>query len=72
MIKDKSRRNDLACHDLARQYRTKANELETKHQQLTQLHSEFETKAQQKEVHFLFLPTRQLNNRFPLGRRKSH
>ena len=50
MMKDKTRRNDLVCNDLARQYRVKANELETKHQQLNQLHTEFETKALQKEV----------------------
>lgn len=40
----------LLCNDLARQYRTKANELEAKHQQLTQLHAEFGNKVQQKEV----------------------
>lgn len=48
-IKEKERRNDVVCNDLARQYRTKTNELEAKHQQLTQLHGEFETKIQQKE-----------------------
>ncbi len=53
-MKDKTRRGDLVCNDLARQFRTKANELEVKHQQLSQLHTEFETKVQQKEVCFLF------------------
>jgi hypothetical protein len=42
--------NILVCTDLARQYRTKVNELESKHQQLTQIHSEFENKLQQKGV----------------------
>jgi len=48
--KDKDRRNLLLCNDLARQYRTKANELQIKHQQLGQIHSEFEQKVQQREV----------------------
>jgi len=51
-LKDKDRRNDIVCNDLARQYRTKATELESKHQQLAQLHNEFETRVQQKEVRF--------------------
>jgi hypothetical protein len=46
-------RNILVCTDLARQYRTKVNELESKHQQLTQIHSEFENKLQQKGVRLL-------------------
>ena len=50
IMKDKTRRGDVVCNDLARQYRIKASELETKHQQLNQLHGEFETKVQQKEV----------------------
>jgi len=48
--KDKDRRNLLLCNDLSRQYRTKANELEIKHQQLNQIHSEFEQRVQQREV----------------------
>lgn len=48
--KDKDRRNLLVCNDLARQYRTKSNELNIKHQQLGHIHSEFEQKVQQKEV----------------------
>lgn len=50
IMKDKTRRSDIACNDLARQYRIKADELEATHQQLNQLHGEFETKVQQKEV----------------------
>lgn len=48
--KDKDRRNLLVCNDLARQYRTKSNELNVKHQQLGHIHSEFEQKVQQKEL----------------------
>jgi len=48
--KDKDRRNLLLCNDLARQYRTKTNALEIKHQQLGQIHTEFEQKVYQKEV----------------------
>jgi len=48
--KDKDRRNLLLCNDLARQYRVKSNELQIKHQQLDQIHSEFEQKVQQREV----------------------
>ncbi|CAF4994130.1 unnamed protein product [Rotaria sp. Silwood1] len=48
--KDKDRQNILVCNDLARKYRTKVNELEMKHQQLTQLHTEFENKFHQKEL----------------------
>lgn len=48
--KDQERKNILSCNDLARQYRTKANELELKHQQINRLHSEFEQKVQQKEA----------------------
>ena len=72
MMKDKTRRNDLVCNDLARQYRVKANELETKHQQLNQLHTEFETKAQQKEVRLssLVFSSNQIVLRL-LGGRKS-
>lgn len=50
IMKEKTRRSDIVCNDLARQYRIKANELEAKHQQLSRLHGEFETKVQQKEV----------------------
>ncbi|UJR21744.1 hypothetical protein I4U23_024819 [Adineta vaga] len=46
--KNAERRNILVCNDLARQYRIKANELEAKHQQLAQLHADFEDKLQQK------------------------
>jgi gluconate kinase len=69
-IKDKEHHNIFVCNDLARQYRTKADELEEKHQQLTQLHSEFETKVQQKEVCFLFL--KQNNHNTYLDGRKSN
>ncbi|CAF4274674.1 unnamed protein product, partial [Rotaria sp. Silwood2] len=48
--KDKDRQNILVCNDLARKYRTKATELEMKHQQISQLHTEFENKVQQKEL----------------------
>ena len=48
--KDADRRNVLVCTDLARQYRTKAEEIEAKHQQLSQIHQEFEDKLQQKMV----------------------
>jgi hypothetical protein len=49
--KDKDRRNLLLCNDLAKQYRSKSNDLEVKHKQLGQIHSEFEQKVQQKEVY---------------------
>ncbi|CAF1224605.1 unnamed protein product [Rotaria sordida] len=48
--KDKDRQNILVCNDLARKYRTKTNQLEMKHQQLTNLHSDFENKVHQKEL----------------------
>ncbi|CAF3383362.1 unnamed protein product [Rotaria socialis] len=48
--KEKDRHNIIVCNDLARKYRTKASELESKHQQLTQLHSDFEHKVHQKEL----------------------
>ena len=48
--KDQDRRKQLLCNDLARQYRTKANELDIKHLQLDRIHSDFEQKVQQKEV----------------------
>ncbi|CAF3433782.1 unnamed protein product [Rotaria sp. Silwood1] len=48
--KDKDRRNLLLCNDLARQYRTKAHELQIKHQQLNRIHTDFEQKVQQREL----------------------
>ena len=51
--KDKDRRNLLLCNDLARQYRTKSNELDIKHKQLNRIHTEFEQKLQQREVQLL-------------------
>ncbi|CAF0987488.1 unnamed protein product [Adineta ricciae] len=46
--KDADRRNVLVCTDLARQYRTKAEELEAKHEQLSQIHQEFQDKLHEK------------------------
>ena len=51
--KEKERRNLIVCNDLARKHRNKANELDLKHQQLTNIYSEFETKVHQKEVSIL-------------------
>ncbi|CAF0981483.1 unnamed protein product [Didymodactylos carnosus] len=48
--KDKDRKNVLACNDLARQYRTKVNELDIKHKELNRLHTDFEQKIQMKEI----------------------
>lgn len=48
--KEKERHNLVVCNDLARKYRTKADELELKHQELSQLHTEFEQKLHVKEV----------------------
>jgi gluconate kinase len=69
--KDKDRRNVLVCNDLARKYRTKTNELETKHQQLNVLHTEFEQKVQQKEVLFFSRKKKEIINSY-LGGRKSN
>ncbi|CAF1161642.1 unnamed protein product [Adineta steineri] len=46
--KDADRENVLVCNDLARQYRIKANDIETKHQKLAEIHSEFENKRLEK------------------------
>ena len=56
--KDADRSNVLVCTDLARQYRTKAEELEAKHQQLSEIHQEFQDKLYQKMVRLLFLANR--------------
>jgi hypothetical protein len=48
--KDAERQNILVCNDLARQYRTKTDEVETKHQQLARLHSELDDKLEEKAV----------------------
>ncbi|UJR27696.1 hypothetical protein I4U23_008973 [Adineta vaga] len=48
--KDKGRRNLLLCNDLARQYRTKNNELDIKHLHLDRLHTDFEQKVHRKEL----------------------
>ncbi|CAF3438886.1 unnamed protein product [Rotaria socialis] len=48
--KDKDRRNLLLCNDLSRQYGTKSHELQIKHQQLHQIHLDFEQKVQQREL----------------------
>ncbi|CAF1582502.1 unnamed protein product [Rotaria magnacalcarata] len=48
--KDKDRRNLLLYNDLSRQYGTKSHELQIKHQQLHQVHLDFEQKVQQREL----------------------
>ncbi|CAF0822646.1 unnamed protein product [Didymodactylos carnosus] len=48
--KDKDRKNLLMCNDLARQYRTKINQLDIKHKELSRLHLDFEQKVQSKEI----------------------
>jgi gluconate kinase len=53
--KDHDRRTILVCNDLARQYRVKVDQLDTKHQQIHQLHTDFEQKVQQKQVSVRFM-----------------